>query len=83
MSYYDPFNDPTGNKIIRAFVGPENLWRTPGGVAREVGLPAEQVQSYINEHPDLFVRSTLTASGSALFGLRDDLKETAIKSLRQ
>jgi hypothetical protein len=83
MSYYDVFNDPTGHKIIKAFIGPENLWRTPGGVAREVGLPVEQVQSYINEHPDIFVRSTLTASGTALIGLRDDLKQEALKSTRQ
>jgi len=72
--YYNPLDDPVGKRVLPAFHGAENLWRTVGGVARETGLPAETVQSYINSNPGLFVQSTLTASGSGLYGLRDEVK---------
>ena len=77
MSYYDPFQDPTGQKIIKAFSGPQANWRTLSGVARDAHLSEQTVQGYINNNPSIFITSSITASGTVLYGLRDDLREKA------
>ncbi len=68
------FTDPIGAKLVNAFCGPRSLWRTPGGIARQTGLSPEQVQTYIQAHQDLFIRSPLTPGGIPLYGLRRDLR---------
>lgn len=77
MVYYNPFEDPIGGKILRAFSRPEDRWRTPGGIAREVGLPTERVEAYIREHPDIFIPSSVTASGTPVYGIREELRARA------
>ncbi len=72
MVYYDPFQDEAGRKILSAFSGPQDDWRTPGGIARQAGILVEQVESYIREYSDMFMISNLTVSGSALYALREN-----------
>ena len=67
--------DETEKKILEAFTGLDNLWRTPGGVSRETGIPVDVVNSYIIRNPGTFVQSTLTVSGSPIFGLRDQVEK--------
>lgn len=71
---YDPFADPLGFQILEAFKGPRTSWRTPGGIARQTGLPLDTVQSYFQVHRDLFVQSPLAPGGMPLYSLRQDLR---------
>lgn len=71
---YDPLKDPIGSCILRAFAGPQNMWRTPGGVARETGLSLDTVNSYLNQHANLFRQSPLTPNGTPLYTLASSLK---------
>lgn len=66
---YDPFKDPIGSRILRAFSDPHDLWRTPRGIAREAGLCLGTVQSYIRDHADLFRLSPIAPSGMPLYSL--------------
>ncbi|MEW5767212.1 MAG: hypothetical protein AB1797_06235 [bacterium] len=68
----DPLKDPIGSCILRAFAGPQNMWRTPGGVARETGLSLDTVNSYLNHN--LFRQSPLTPNGTPLYTLASSLK---------
>ncbi len=71
---YDPFEDPNGSRILKAFSDPHDLWRTPRGIARETGLSLGTVQSYICDHADLFRLSPIAPSGMPLYSLHPDLK---------
>ena len=71
---YDPFKDPTGSRLLRAFSDPRDLWRTPRGIARETGLPLNMVQSYLRDHADLFRLSPIAPSGMPLYSLHPELK---------
>ena len=51
--------DETGQRIMRAFRGPDKAWRTAGGIARETGLSLTAVQEYIDAHPEYFIEDTL------------------------
>ena len=59
-------------RILKAFEKPLAVWRSAGGIAREAGLPEETVQTYINNHPDLFRISPVAPAGIPLYGLRED-----------
>ena len=59
--------DPVAAKILRALEGPENLWRTPGGIARETGLSQETVEVYLRDHPELFSQSPIRPGGTSLY----------------
>jgi hypothetical protein len=80
MKANDLPKDPTSIKILEAFTGPDETWRTIGGVSRETGVPVEEVQQFVQRHPDLFVESTLTPSGSPLIGLKEDIRQKFLKS---
>lgn len=69
-----PFADPVGAKIVQAFRDPGSSWRTSGGIARDSGLPAETVHSYLLEHRDYFVQPSLTLGGTQVYALREDLR---------
>ena len=58
--------------ILDLFPGP-NYWRTPGGIARQIGLPLSEVESYLESHPEIFKVSPISPSGTRLYGLQPDV----------
>ena len=78
---YNPFEDPTASRILRAFSHPHDLWRTPGGIARETGLPFHTVQLYLRDHPDLFRLSPLVPGGTPLYSLHPDVRSKLLRGL--
>jgi hypothetical protein len=68
---HELLDDSTGQRIVQAFAAEGNSWRTPGGIARVLGLPVHAVESFINAHADLFAESALTPAGGSLYRLND------------
>lgn len=54
-------------KITKALSGHLNQWRTPGGIARETGLPLDVVEAYLREHEEQFAQSSIAPSGTPLY----------------
>ena len=53
-------------QIMTAFSCP-NDWRTVEGIARAVGMPEENVRSYLDSHPELFECSPTEFLGQKLY----------------
>ena len=51
--------DELGRKILGAFEGPRNEWRTAWGIAEEIGASEGDVLVYIDRHPDWFLRDVV------------------------
>ena len=51
-----------GRKILGAFEGPRNDWRTSWGIAEEIGVSEGDVLVYIDRHPDWFLRDVFMDS---------------------
>lgn len=71
---YDSLNDPVGSRILNAFSGPQGIWRSLGGIARDTGLPLDTVYSYFNQHSDLFMQSPLRPIGTPLYALEPGIR---------
>ena len=62
-------NDLLGNSILSAFVKTNKRRRTTRGVAKDTGIPYEEINKYIQMRPDMFERSIWRGSGDTLYGL--------------
>ena len=71
----DVLSDPLARKIVEAFRDDRDRWRTIGGVSRDTGLEAQEVEGFIAQHPDLFVPSDVSPNGSPLYSLREEIRE--------
>ena len=58
--------DELGRKILGAFEGPRNDWRTAWGIAEETGVSEGDVLVYIDRHPDCFIRDVVM--GGVIYG---------------
>lgn len=65
-------NDTVATQIIRSFSDPGSSMRTLAGVSRETGLPVETVQSFLQDHPELFRPSSLAPSGEPIYSVREE-----------
>lgn len=74
----DFFSDPVGQKIISAFGPYLKEWRSLGGIERYTGLSQEQIQSYIENHSDWFLRSLISPGGIGLY--RPNLDHSKVKA---
>ncbi|MFI5371317.1 MAG: hypothetical protein ACHQ52_07130 [Candidatus Eisenbacteria bacterium] len=64
-------SDPT-NSVIAALEDARYLWRTLDGLARQTGLPREQVLAVLERSADRVVRARATApGGAALYTTRE------------
>jgi hypothetical protein len=61
--------DSFQSNIIGSFSGPNNCFRTIGGISRDTGFPYNQVHGYITGHPDVFRHASLQPGGSDLYML--------------
>ena len=59
-------------KILGAFNKEFKRYRTAGGVAKETGLPIEEVIEYLEEHPDTFRLCNLRPAGCKLYQYLDE-----------
>lgn len=58
--------------VLKAFDTGRRRSRTPGGVARDTGLPLEQVLQTLQHHPEYFVvSSTITPSGLPYYTIKN------------
>jgi len=64
----------TEQRILNAFTGPKNRWRSVWGVARETQVPTDDVLQFVEQHRELFEQSPIAPSGIALFGLKTDIQ---------
>lgn len=68
-----PDSDATRARILSAFQGPRDAWRTADGVARQTCLSLTAVTEFLEAHPELFVRSPIRPAGMTVYGFRDRL----------
>lgn len=68
-------------RIISAFGGHYDVWRTPGGIARHVGFPVETVKTYLDANADLFRRSPIEPGGIRLYALRSPRSPSSFSEL--
>lgn len=73
----NPFSGPVGARIAIAFLGDNSGWRSLGGIARQAGLPPNEVTAFLEAHGDYFVQSTVKPGGLPLYGLREDVRKLA------
>ncbi|MBM4038407.1 MAG: hypothetical protein FJ290_07825 [Planctomycetes bacterium] len=64
-------DDALGQRIARVFASEGNAWRSPGGIARMLGLPTHAVEAYLREHSQLFTKSEISPGGTDLYRLRE------------
>jgi hypothetical protein len=71
MNWKDIVTDPDEKKVFMALDGPQDTWRTIGGIARQAGLPEERVAKILAKYNLRLTRlsETPSLSGSALVGL--------------
>ena len=55
--------------IMQAFAKPTD-WRTARGIAREIGVPTDIVENFMERKPDLFEKSPVEVGGRMLYTLR-------------
>jgi len=55
--------------IMQAFAKPTD-WRTARGIAREIGVPTDIVENFMERKPDLFEKSPMAVGGRMLYTLR-------------
>ena len=68
--------DELKEKIIKTLEDKKYKWRTPKGVAKEVGLPEEEVLFVIRSNSDKVVQSNVpSVDGSPLFTTRKHFHE--------
>ena len=71
----DIVSDPDEIKVFMALDGPAYTWRTFGGIARQTGLPVDEVARIIAKYSPGLVRlsETPSISGDALVGLVENV----------
>jgi len=72
--------DKVGLQILKAFHGPNDTLRSPGGIARDTGLPLNEVNSYLEQHSKLFEKFPLKPGGTTLYSLKPAWLGTSSKS---
>ena len=79
MTWKEVIKDPNEIKVFMALDGPQQTWRTVGGIARQTGLPEERVWQILSKYNKEFTRlsEVPSASGNPLVGL---LREWTTKS---
>ena len=65
-------DNPTVIRIAKAFSSPTSL-RTLGGISRHTGLSPAEVQSCVEQHEGVFIKSPLTPAGRPLYRVRKDV----------
>nr|VFK05333.1 MAG: hypothetical protein BECKH772B_GA0070898_105701 [Candidatus Kentron sp. H]VFK05959.1 MAG: hypothetical protein BECKH772A_GA0070896_106031 [Candidatus Kentron sp. H]VFK09032.1 MAG: hypothetical protein BECKH772C_GA0070978_105721 [Candidatus Kentron sp. H] len=65
---FDP-NDSLQRNIVGGFTGPHHDYRTIGGIARDTGLPVNQVQNFITKNPDVFKLAPFQPDDDSLYTL--------------
>ena len=63
----DPGNRETIRDIVRVIYHSNGDWRTPGGIARDLGISSETVTHIVKSHPDFFI---LASDGRAKYAIR-------------
>jgi len=63
----DPGNRETTKEIVRVIYHSKGDWRTPGGIARDLGISSETVTQVVKSHPDFFI---MASDGRAKYALR-------------
>ena len=71
MNWQQSVSDPEEIKVFMALDGPQDTWRTIGGVARQTGLSEERVAQIVAKYNLRLTRLSEmpSVSGSALVGL--------------
>lgn len=71
MTWKEVVKDPNEIKVSMALDGPQQTWRTVGGIARQTGLPEERVWQILSKYNKEFTRlsEVPSASGNPLVGL--------------
>ena len=65
-------------KLRAAFENPKYKWRTIKGVAKETGLSRESVKTYVTDHGEYIVRSSVrNTKGEQLFASRQVYRNKA------
>ena len=57
----------TINDIVRVIYHSNGDWRTPGGIARDLGISSETVSQIVKNHPEFFI---LASDGRVKYALR-------------
>jgi len=71
MTWKEVIKDPNEIKVFMALDGPKHTWRTVGGIARQTGLPEEQVWQILTKYNKELTRlsEVPSVSGNPLVGL--------------
>jgi len=71
MDWKEVVKDPEERKVFMALDGPNDTWRTIGGIARQTGLSEEQVMKILSKYDMQLtcLSSKPAASGMPLAGL--------------
>ena len=57
----------TIKEIVRVIYHSNGDWRTPGGIARDLGISSETVTHVVKSHPDFFI---MASDGRVKYALR-------------
>jgi hypothetical protein len=68
--------DETRERILKAFQGSHDLWRTLGGIIRASGLSEEAALAFIEQHPEEFHVSPTSPGGEPLYSVIEDAPTT-------
>lgn len=71
MTWKEVIKDPNEIKVFMALDGPQQTWRTVGGIARQTGLPEERVWQILSKYNKELTRlsEVPSVSGNPLIGL--------------
>lgn len=68
----------TEQLILDALSDSRYKWRTPQGIAKQVGIPEQEVLQVIADHSDSIVQSSVSSTeGAQLFTTREHFHQTS------
>lgn len=71
-------DDELNEKVIKALEDKKYKWRTPKGIAKQVGVPEEKVLFVIGQNTDKIIQSNVpSVDGSPLFTTRVHFQATS------
>ena len=76
---HNPFTSDVGKCVLLAFARDTARWRSLGGIAGESGRTTREVAEFIEDNEHCFVQSSIKFGGSALYGIRNELREQAFR----
>ena len=76
---HNPFTSDIGKRVLLAFARDTARWRSLGGIARESGRTTREVAEFIKDNEHCFVQSSIKFGGSTLYGIRNELREQALR----